>query len=91
MEEERFSIHLHTSFEINNDEDFQDYIVNNYVVVDKEYRPTLEEVVENYIDEIIDDWYEGYLSMDDIVNTLDAKEIPLQWAQQYLENIDFEE
>lgn len=77
------SVDLHACFEIEK-EDFFEYFLDHYVVYDDEYKLNLEQVLDNYIDNRLEECFDNWLDYDNIINLIDTKETLREWAQEYL-------
>lgn len=85
------SVEAQSSYEINKDM-FQDYLINNYVDYGKEYRPALWQVINNYLEAILDEYFSSnYIVVNIISNLSEITQTLDKWANEYLKKINFNE
>lgn len=77
------SVDLRACFEIEK-EDFFEYFPDHYVAYDDNYKPDLEQVLDNYIDNRLEECFDNWLDYNNIINLTETKETLKEWAQEYL-------
>jgi len=84
------TVEVHNTFEIDK-EDFVEYLLDNYCAYEKEYRPKLTDVLNNYVDKKLEECLGVFVSWENLSNTFEVLETLENWANEYFEKISFNE
>lgn len=84
------TVEIRETFEIDK-EDFVEYLLDNYCAYDKEYRPKLTDVLNNYVFKRLEESLGVFVSWDSLYNTFEVLETLENWANEYFEKINFNE
>ena len=84
------TVEVHNTFEIDK-EDFVEYLLDNYCAYEKEYRPKLTDVLNNYVDKKLEECLGVFVSWENLSNTFEVLETLENWANEYFEKINFNE
>lgn len=88
---EFINVEIESVFEIDK-ESFQEYLLNEYVAYDKQYRPELSVVLYNYLSTRLEECYDSMsINYENISNIYETIETLDKWANEYLDRINFNE
>lgn len=83
-------VEISSTFEINK-ENFQEYLFHEYIAYDKQYRPELSVVINNYLLMRLEECYNLIINYENISNIYETIENLEKWAYEYLKQINFNE